>query len=117
MQFSDKDRLIYRYHDGEKERCADPLAVRRKLIQSAGGDLGRLADAAAVKEQPAPDADGGAEIARLDAEERLLKVIRFGFELPDFDPTTGAGCTEAMCWAVWDDYWKFIEGEKTPAGS
>lgn len=117
MQFTDQDRLIYRYHDGAKERCADPLAVRRRLIQSAGGDLGKLADAAAVKEKSSPESDGGEEIARLDAEERLLGVIRYGFELPAFDPATGEGCTEAMLWKIWDDYWAFVEGERKPAGS
>lgn len=130
MIFSEEDRAIYRYHDGKSEVAADPLSLRRKLVQAAQGDLASLVRTASPPE-PAPEAESQTltvpgvpaateaelTLARLEGEERLLKVIRFVFNLPEVDAKTGEGLTDACCWVIWDDFSRFVSGEKRLVGS
>ena len=113
MQFSDQERAIYEYHNGEKTVFADPLAVQRKMLRLAAGNLAGLSQDAST---PEPDALGNVEpqdpskvLLRLDAQEALVGVIREAFGLAPFDPDTGKGVPEKHCWKVWDDFYEWLE--------
>lgn len=110
--FSDEEKAIFGYHDGQRERYADPLVLRRTLIRACDGDLDGLWRAAAEPEtREGATPDPGAELARQDAQERFNQAVRKAFELLPFDPATGQGCTEAMVLAVWEKWAGFLRGE------
>ena len=114
--YKPEDTAIHRYHDGERAVFADPLELRRRLVIAAGGDLASLAEAALPPEGGPPEAPE-ATLARAEAQGRLAAVVREAFRLKPFDPDTGRGVTEAMCWRVWDDFHEGLEGNGPPPGS
>jgi len=125
MHFSEEDRRIYAYHNGTSEVRADPLVIRRRLIQNANGKLDQLvreargegASLEVIDERlPRPELSD-AILLQEEAQERLVAVIRRAFELPPLDPATGQGCTEAMVWKVWGSFNEFLEGESRPVGN
>lgn len=128
MFFSDSDKKVFKYNDGQKDVYADPLDVRRRLLQSSGGAFYRLCQQAREPEPPpelpagAPPADQGGPgyehflMAALTARGRLNAAMRQAFGLPEFDPTKPGGVTEAMVDRIYDEYVKFMEGEEKPDG-
>jgi hypothetical protein len=121
MQFTDQERAIFEYHDGERTVFADPLAIQRKMLRLAAGNLVGLSEAASAPEKATGPEEPGKVLERLNAQEQLLSVIREGFNLPEFDPNTGKGALEKQCWKVWDDFYGWLEknarkGEGLPDG-
>lgn len=114
--FTAEERAIYVYHDGERERRADPLAIRRAILRAAGGDIEGLVEAALTEDQSpitegmAPGERGRRLLRQAEAQERLAEVVRVAFGLKAFDPETGGGCTEEMVWRVWDHFHEYMEG-------
>jgi hypothetical protein len=51
VTFTERDRAVFRYFDGERWLFGDPLATRRKLILATAGDLDEIL--AAVRYRPA----------------------------------------------------------------
>jgi len=128
--FSPQQRQVFGYHDGQRERYADPLRVRRLLQKETGGELwhvwalangvqqalgavarfDRQCREAAEQGLPAPDEASrpeGPTGEMFDAEEALLDAARVAFDLPPFDPDTGTGATEEVCrdcLAAWLDF-------------
>lgn len=126
--FSEQDRAIFEYHDGNNKVFADPLALRRKLYQVFDGDPDRAIQAAAKADTKYDDK--GQEIPeepaqllnRMYAEEKLVAGFRQLFDMAPFDRTTGTGASEAMCRQVWAQFVEFLEkndarGEGSPTGS
>lgn len=114
--FTPDDRLIYRYSNGDRDMFGDPMVIKRTMIRLADGDLPGLIEKA-VPPETSDTGDVPSSISqRVAAEERLLKIIREAFHLPEIDPETGAGVTDSMVWRVWDDFGEFIMGEKKREG-
>jgi hypothetical protein len=114
--FTPDDRLIYRYSNGEQDLFGDPLAIKRSLIQLAGGDLPGLIEKAVPPDELNNQENPAAAAMRIDAEEKLVEIIRKAFQLPKVDPKTGSGVTDSMVWRVWDDFSEFLLGEKKREG-
>lgn len=110
--FTPEDRAIYSYHDGVKDVFADPLALKRKLVQAARGDLAGLIQRATPPEENAGPEAPDRTLDRMNAETELLAVVREAFQLPEINPATGEGCTDSMVWRVWDHFGDYLSGEK-----
>jgi hypothetical protein len=118
MHFSEQERAIYAYSDGANEVRGDPLAIHRRLVQAAGGDL----EALVARAQPAwlptgpqgklepPREDPQQLVERLAAEDTLLLCVRIAFALPETLP-------DACVWHVWNDWGHWRAGERRPAGT
>lgn len=122
--FTDQEREIFKMPDGT---WTDPLVLRRALIRAAGGDLDTLLDAAREPKVPVtPDGQPAAPLpvenpvavlGRLDAQERLHRVICEAFRLPPFDPATGQGTTEDDSMRVLNGWYAWLAGERNGAGA
>lgn len=117
--FTDEERAIFSFNDGERDRKADPLAVRRALVEAADGELYEASVAACEPDRGPDDAPepGASRVARLRAQGRMVGIVRAGFSLAPIDPDTGKGVTEACCWAIWSAWVRWEAGEKKPVGN
>lgn len=134
--FHDEEKKIFRYHVSDKERFADPLAVWRALVRESRGEFDRWRTDASANDPPAvavPEGELTAEqaqkfavasafrasmvMSRLDAEERILDCIRAAFGLAKFDPETGSGVPEYVCWLVLAAFEGWLEKNGSGAGN
>jgi hypothetical protein len=127
--FPERQRLVYRYHNGAKEVFADPLVLRRKMIQAGRGELNQIlreaVEPAAPTEEGADSGDAGGgggvgvadECVRLQAQERRAQIVYEAFGLVPFDPETGGGVTEIEAIAVLHDFLGWLEGNASRAGN
>lgn len=99
--FTDSDRAIFAYHDGAKDRFADPLAINRKLAVLLAGDVETALKAAYAT---TGDADG--------SMQTLLNAVREVFALVPFAEDTGAGVTDAMALKVLSAFSEFMIAKK-----
>lgn len=78
----------------------DPLRVRRRLQALLGSQAGELI----------------ASWEHLPAQEQFLGAVREAFDLPPFDPATGAGATEETVLGLWAGWqaWVKKNGPSTP---
>lgn len=114
--FGEDERRIFTYEGAAgKVVRADPLVLRRRLLQASAGEF---YDLLAGSYKPAGAGKEPLEVvmAREEAQEKAVLCVRAAFDLPAIDPETGSGCTEAMCWKVLTDFMDLMEGEKKPAG-
>ena len=114
--FEDRDRLVFRYQVDDRTVYADPLALRRRLVQATGGEINQLLREAA---DPPPGGayDPSQELACLAARERLAAAILAAFDLPPFDPATGGGTTEAVALAPLWEFTDWLEKNGSGGGS
>lgn len=78
-------RLIFEYHDGQRERYGDPFALWRFLVSHPTANLEALAMAADQAEEP--------------ATTELVGVLCEAFNVSRLDSTTGEGLTD---WEILD---------------
>jgi hypothetical protein len=96
---------IFPYHDGERDRFGDPIAIYRKLVQSLGGDLqGWLDRRWADNEQ-----------AAAMAWDKVLDAVRGAFEMKPFAPD-GSGATDQHCDDTIHAYLEWLEKKKLNTG-
>lgn len=103
--FTEQERAIYKYHDGDKEVLADPLEIERRLKAMLGNDLN--AHLKKVKDD-------------YEAATQWYSAIDAAFEITPFSKETGKGATIAMKRRLWDDYWTWVKKkdgttEETPS--
>lgn len=105
--FADRDRLVFRYEVNGRAVFADPLALRRRLIQATGGEFNTLL----AEAQPATggESDPAGEVGRENARERVLGAVYQAFGLTPVDPETGGGVTEEEAAAVLTAYLAWLE--------
>lgn len=139
--FTDMERLIFTADVMGARRRYDPLAVRRALLRESGGQFHRwwteaAAAPAAVPPEPAAarEATGdpadpatqasigharlvGELLRSLDSDERAVRCLRAAFGLPEYDPESGAGVPESVCWDVLRQYDEFQEKNAHWAGN
>lgn len=107
----DSDRMVFRFKDGTRRRCADPIVVERGLIESLGRDWRSvLMDLA----RPAPDGLVGEqrEEAESRSEELRAKVLKathraFGVEPLHEQDGRVVGLTEVECFDLLGGFVRF----------
>ena len=119
--FSEQDRKIFPYHDGEQEVFGDPVEIQRRMNAFTKGELNAIIDRTRewevdsegkpVLEDGKPVRANPAEVAA-ENQERLEAAIRHAFQLPAFDRITGQGCTGAMALTVWNAFVEWAEDAK-----
>jgi hypothetical protein len=102
VNFTDQERAIFPYHNGQSQVFADPLALQRKLNVLLQGDIGTV-----VKEAyTATVGDTGG------AMQKLLDAIREAFSLSPVDPATGQGITDLMALSIFRQFGEFLSAKK-----
>lgn len=92
--FKPTERLIYRYHDGERDRRGDPLELLRRLTGREGLSLEVDAKLATGATPEAPKALG-----------RLVDAVRDVFGVKSLDQ---GGMTEAECLGLLFHFMQYI---------
>lgn len=106
--FTDDERRIFPYWNGEAAVCGDPLAVRRRLtLALQGGGVNALLQ----------EANGADELAAAAATGRLVDAVRQAFEMAPFDPATGRGATEEDCRRALRSFSDFLEKKNQSTAS
>lgn len=106
---TEQERGIFKYHNGTRDVCADPLAIQRKLIKALNGqDLDVLFN----------NVDKGEGSLVEDSIDTVLAVTRQAFNVSPLDED-GNGLTEKETWALllsWLDFMAQVKknGESTP---
>lgn len=93
---------LFRYHDGQRFRFADPIAVYRMLWIECGGNP---QDLLASSESATPQ-------LAVPSAEKMVGAVRRVFALAPFDSETGGGCTDADAYAVLDGFCDFLDEKK-----
>lgn len=103
--FSPEDRRIFGpYFNGAEMVHADPLQVYRRLQFRLDGESNKYLKLARE----------GDPSEKFHAWEKLIPAVRYAFDMPDFDPSTGKGSQEADCRAVLRAYLEFVQEKKEP---
>ena len=92
---------IFRYFDGTRWRCADPIAVFRSLQSHPEFDLATTPKMAGVDDPK----------IKFDAIRKCADAVRVAFGVQPLDDT-GAGLTEEECCALLVRFSQFAEGLK-----
>lgn len=104
--FTEAEKRVFKYHDGQAEAFADPLAVRRSLTLATAGRFNDLlrryyADTTPAVEgeteehkQAREDANAAVELALCGAAAELVPAVRQAFVMPPFNSADGTGATE-----------------------
>lgn len=111
MDYTEQERLVFRYHDGGRERFADPLPLYRALVKGLRGAA--LGGEGGLLEQ----LEQGDEYLAGDAAAKLFPAVAAAFGLEPFDPDTGQGCTERMLYRVLLDFLAYLDDAKKAPGS
>lgn len=121
--FSPEERLIFCYmipdagETGQKAIYADPLVVRRRLMQTTHGEFDQILADASEPDPGAPlEADIGV-MARITAQEKLAACARETFNLPPINPATGEGFTEAIALNVLDQFLEWLAKNVSAGGT
>lgn len=112
--FTDDEKRIFEYHDGEKKVFGDPLELERNVRMTLGDPQKAITQVNAINLAGAP-MEG--ILLAYDAQRRVAEAIREVFGLVGFDRATGKGCTDAMVFAVWRKFANFLDQKKTVRAS
>lgn len=128
MNYTDQDRMVFSYHDGETTVYIDPLAAYRKIMVMTRGKPNQLQESMMARlEAPDPKLMETAPQAYLameneyasklqaaaEAAELLENVVRSIFQMKPFDRMTGKGADAYLCLKVWKDFARFMAQKKT----
>lgn len=80
----------------------DPLDIQRKLLTSSRGQINRW-----LELQRGED-----ELVAMDAEEKILPVVRGAFGLESVDKLTGKGVGTEACLQALNAYLRWVEAKK-----
>lgn len=108
--YSDEERRVFKYFDGEQEVYGDPLALRTEIFIATNGDPDSLSKKIFIP--LTPDTPPEQIIEAYKAEKKLVEIVRDVFKMKPFDPTTGAGATVDHCRMAWRMLTRFLNGEK-----
>lgn len=100
-----RERLIYRYNDGVKDRRADPMVIQRELAKCEALDLEIKCLGLQTPE---------AALRSLEAVGNVTGYVRTAFSLPLFED---GGLSEAECIELLNDFCLFVADLKKKASS
>lgn len=117
IDFPAKDKQIFQYYDGAKNRFADPTQINRRLFAACPdfNDALKMSKAD-CKENPAPEDKRQAAVG----EEKVLKAVREAFEMPcnPFAETVEEyGATDDECIEALQAYMDFLKKKETTAAA
>lgn len=116
--FSEAEKKIFTMRRGDMVIHLDPLALRRRLLQASGGRFSQLVTASREREAGAGEESPTEVLARCDAQDKLLAVVRQAFVLPAWDEGSPAkGALDADCWRALNLYFGWLEKNAKKAGS
>lgn len=117
--FSAPEKRIFQYHDGKNIVCADPLAIRRKIIQASHGTFDTIFKSASGDDPISGDqgADASGKVRQASAEDSLLAIVREVFGLDPFDRNTGAGCMDDHVFHVLNSFHEWLEKNAKAGGN
>lgn len=104
---------------------ADPLKIRRDLMRKSGGQIDNWVDdwmSAPPSsqenggEQPSPGIVMATIQKNLQAEEKIIPVVREVFGLTPIDEATGIGVPEAIVLSVYTQFTNWLDQKKTMPG-
>ena len=116
IDFTEEQRAIFQYHDGKRERCADPDALNRRLLMACPGFNKQLL---LVKKGEQEHADAEDQRLGLEAEEQVIAAARTAFDMPcDLEAATpeAFGATEKEVRLVLRTFMDFLKKKETTAG-
>jgi hypothetical protein len=99
MPYTDEERGIFRYHNGEKLVYGDPLRIDlayREALKGSAETVHRDYN----NEDPA--INGPATL-------KLVDAVMVAFPMEPFDPDTGSGATGARCVEALWAWWAFLK--------
>jgi hypothetical protein len=108
-----RERLIFRYGDGEREVCADPLEIQAALASSPVEGFDLETDCKAM-EVTFPEFQKQAQAAL----DRLIQAIRIAFKLKPFEQIgkKQIGLTRGECMTVFVQFVLFMDDLKKKLG-
>ena len=98
MNYSQEERAIFRYHNGQKIVCGDPQRINRRLLSVRGFNL----------EAAKHDMESGDFAVMSEAAEKMLGAIVHAFEIKPLDPNTGEGMMESDVFKLMTDFGMFM---------
>lgn len=101
--FTQADREIFEYYNGERNVFGDPLRIWRTLNNLLEGDPNKV-----LQEAKSPIVD----IAH-PAQEKVLGAVDAAFEMVPFDSVTGYGAMESDRLAALDSFLVWVQ-KKSP---
>lgn len=109
--YSEKERNVFAFNDGEKGLYGDPLALERRLRIACGGDPHKIAKR--MNELIAAEWNDASDMEYYRLQEKLVSAVRQAFGMQPFDPQSGKGARDADCLKLWDDFWQWRDQKKT----
>jgi len=107
MMFTDKERKIFKYHDGTKDVYADPLAMNRKLRALMAGNPEKVVAAY----------NGDDDIAADAAAEVFFPAIAEAFQVTRFNRLTGEGFVDEDLLKLWEMFQAWLLEKKNRAAN
>ena len=104
--YSENERRIYEYHNGEKIIAADPMVLARRVLMAFEGDPNKVIDRM--------DPQANSLAIACEATDKFVAGVRQAFDLKPFDPDTGEGTLEQDVHRVWNEYQEWVQ-KKSPA--
>jgi len=106
--YTPEERQIFRYHNGTKVVCADPMVLYRRFLKSVGGEqtLGDLEK----------HIHSGNDQLAEEATGRLLVAIQGAFNLQPLDEE-GQGTTESEQLKAYFDFLQYLAESKKKAAT
>lgn len=96
------DFRIYKFNNGMKNVCADPLTIQRRLTQLLEGAPDRIAEEARSEDNA----------IAFPAIEKILAATREVFDLMPLDAETGGGLIEEDVIARWNHFQEWMSKKK-----
>lgn len=114
MQYSDEQRVIFRYYNGETEVFGDPLRLYRQILAMTAGKPTELSEKVFIDLSKASPQD---ILASGEANDKLVAIVRQVFQMKPFNPVDGTGAMEAHCHAAWRELATFLSIAKKKEGN
>jgi hypothetical protein len=96
--YSDEERGVFKYFNGEKEVYADPLTLNRQILIATAGQPSALTQKVFIDVAKATPEE---ILESCQATEKLVAVIRHVFQMKPLNTETGAGAMDSHCLMAW----------------
>lgn len=113
-QYSDEQRQVLEYFDGEKKVFGDPLEILGEVMILTGGNpdiLTRAVFGSATSEGEMKSPTQ-AMSERYDAQKKMVQIVRKVWRMKDFNPVDGTGAVVAHCLTAWRELARWLNKKK-----
>lgn len=102
---------IFKYNNGERDVCGDPLVLRDRLFTVSLGEFWNLRKK--VQAIDAAKDDATIIMEGISARGHLIEIARGVFEMAPYDDATGKGALADDCLVVTEQFLYFLNQKKT----